>query len=75
MVNPTDARLAFCPAASSEVVVMDLYSGTKSSTWAALGRDLDSHTFTQGSLVETSWAADGTALLRMCDGSICATTG
>lgn len=75
MVNPTKAQLAFCPAASSEVVVMDLYSSSKTSTWTALGRDLDSHTSTQGSVVETSWAADGSALLRMCDGSICATSG
>ena len=54
--------------------MLDLYSGSRSSSWAALGRELDCHTSTQGSLVETSWAADGTALLRTCDGSICAVT-
>ena len=74
MVNATDSQLAFCPAASSEVVVLDVHSGSRSFTWAALGRQLDSQTSTQGSLVETSWAADGTALLRTCNGSICATT-
>lgn len=74
MLNSIESQLAFCPAASSEVAVLDLHSGFKTSTWATLARELDQQSSTQGSLVETTWAADGTALLRTWDGRLCAAT-
>ena len=74
MLNATESQLAYCPAASSEVVVLDPQSGSRSG-WSALGRDLDAQASIQGTLVETSWAADGTALLRTCNGGISITNG
>ncbi|KAL0036267.1 hypothetical protein WJX79_010808 [Trebouxia sp. C0005] len=70
MLDASEGRLAFCPAASSALSSIDVSSGIKGPTRSSLGYTLDSQSSCQGSLSDCSWGNHGTMLLKTHNGGL-----